>query len=211
MCQVQSASLRMACSQKRCQIARSPRAMRVRERRSVGGTARTKRILIALMRFEKSSSPSGKVMMQCMCSSSTTQASIRKRPFPPGTPHRLAERVDISEEEIRPPFQQIDGEENRSRPGPDTADSPAQPQVTRFRCRADARRAIRHSPVHRVDRNSADVRISIRRRGNKQLAEPPTEFRPTRASDPDSLGNHVAAGIHRRVFRVSWGIGVTDV
>jgi hypothetical protein len=59
-------------------MARSPRATRVRERRSVVGIARTKRILIALMRLEKSSSPSGRVMMQCMCSGSTTQASITK-------------------------------------------------------------------------------------------------------------------------------------
>lgn len=53
-----------------------PRATRVRDRRSVAGIARTKRIFIALMRLEKSLSPIGKVTMQCMCSGSTTHASM---------------------------------------------------------------------------------------------------------------------------------------
>jgi hypothetical protein len=66
-----------ACSRKRrCRRLRSPRATRVRERRSVAGIARTKRILIALMRFETSSLPSGRVMMQRRGSGNTTQAPI---------------------------------------------------------------------------------------------------------------------------------------
>jgi len=90
----------------RCHTPRSPLAIRTFERRSVLGSACTKRILIAFQRLDKSASPGGKLQAQCMWSGNNPGIDM-KQPLAPCRPHRLTQHINEPNQRIKPSLQQL--------------------------------------------------------------------------------------------------------